>query len=301
MPITYAVIEKTQFHIDVNRGIEQVIEDIEDVVEDEEYIKFYTMDHSDDFLKCIQKHIDPQDTIISGAKTYIGNKLFQTIFVGLSNATQHSDSILNKLGMQFADGVKTATSVMLIKNIIKSDTHVELDSITKSETRQVLESKFISKGIVYSPSGHIEEYNYSQNHLDNLMYKYGQQFVLDNFHYDEMELYDMVFIIASNKNDTVDNKVMSDIVKKKVCGDVFCSLYYKADHVRDSTYISMTRDMFRKIIFLLEHKNFDPTDGGNYVNLTKENAEKVMDEYNPQIIIPPETIISRLYNRYSTQ
>jgi hypothetical protein len=299
MPITYAVIDKTQFHIDVNRGIDQVIEDIEDVVEDEEYIKFYTMDNQDDFLACIQKHIDPKGKIISGAKTYIGHKLFQTIFVGLSNAKTHSDSVLNKLGSQFADGIKTAKAVMLIKNSIKSDTHVELDSLSKSETRQVLESKFISKGIVYSPSGEIEEYNYSQNHLDNLMYKYGQQFVFDNFHYDEMELCDMVFIIASNKNDTVENKTMSNIVKKKVCGDVFCSLYYKADHIRDSTYISITKDMFRKIIFLLEHENFDPTDSGNYVNLTKENAEQVMNEHNPQIIIPPETIITRLYNRYT--
>jgi len=300
MPITYAIIEKTQFYIDVNRGIEQVKEDIENTIEDEEYVQLYTMDHPDDFLKSIEKHIDPQDDIISGAKTYIGNNLFQTIFVGLSNAIKHQDTELNKLGMQFADGIKTGKTVMLIKNIIKSDTHVELGSISKSEVRQVLEDKFISKGIIYSPSGHIEEYSYSQNHLDNLMYKYGQQFVLDNFHYDEMELCDMVFVIACNKNNTDDNKVMSDIVGKTVRGDAFCSLYYKADHIRDSTYISLTKDMFRKIVYLLANKTFDPTDNGSYINLTKENAEKVMNDHNPQIIIPPETVISRLYDRYSS-
>lgn len=299
MPITYAVIEKTQFYIDVNRGIEQVIEDIENAVEDEEYIKLHTMDHPDEFLKCIEKHIDPKNDIISGVKTYVGNKLFQTIFIGTSNTITTQDSMLNKLGTQFADGIKTERTVMLIKNIIKSDTHVELDSISRSDIRQVLENKFISRGIVYSPSGNIEEYTYSQNHLDNIMYKYGQQFVLDNFHYDELEIGDMVFIIACNKNDTNDNKTMSNIVGKKVCGDAFCSLYYKSDHTRDSTYISLTKEMFKKILFLMANKNFDPTDSGSYVNLTTENAENVMNDHNPQIIIPPETVISRMYSRYS--
>jgi hypothetical protein len=284
----------------VNNGRERVKESIEDIVDDDEYVEFHTMKDESELITCIKEHVNPEH-VVNGVKTYIGKNLFQTIFEALPNTVDHSDTSINKLGSQFADGLLTAKPVILIKNVINSDTDATLSSLSQTEVQMVLEEKFLKKGVVYSPQMEKSQYVYCQNHLDNMMEKFGQDYVLQNFQYDEMEICDMVFIIASNKNETEDNKIMTEIVGKPVKGNAFCSLYYKADHKRDSTYISMDIDMFDHITYLLMRSDFDNTDDGSFVNLTKENAEELMNDHDPQIVIPPRTIIERLYHRYKNK
>lgn len=299
MPITFAVVKKTSAFIDVNRSQDQIKEDIEDMIDDEDYVEFYTMNNHTDLLQCISDHVTPSSNLVTGTKTYISGKLYQSIFDALPNTVDQSNAKINKLGSQFTDGILTENPVMIIKNNIISDTEVELISISKHEVITLLKDKFIKNGIVYKPNGECDVYSYTQNHLDNLMYKFGQDYVLNNFQYDEMEIGDMVFIIASNKTETTENSVMSKIVGKPVKGDVFCSLYTKSDHIKDSTYISLDKNTFNKIIYLLQEKDFDPTDDNQFENMTKDNAERIADSHNSQLVISPFTIIDRMYKKYN--
>jgi len=298
MTITFAVVKITSMYIDVNRGQDKIKDDIEEIVDDDEYVEFHTMENQDQLLECIAKHINPPGNTVTGTKTYLNGKLFQSVFDALSNTIDQSNTKLNKLGTQFADGIPTEREVILIKNNIISDTVVELTSINKLEVRNLLEDKFIKQGIVYKADTSHEIYTYSQNHLDNLMHKFGQDYVLNNFHYDEMEIGDMIFTISSNKNDTDENTLMSKIVGKNVTGNTFCSLYMKGDHTREAVYISLNKDIFDKIVYLLQCSDFDPTDDNEFENLTNENAERVMDNHNSQIVISPFTVIDRMYNKY---
>lgn len=298
MTITFAVVKITSMYVDVNRGQEKIKDDIEEIIDDEDYIEFHTMENQDKFLECITKHINPPGNTVTGTKTYLDGKLFQSVFDALSNTIDQSNTKLNKLGTQFADGIPTEREVILIKNNIISDTEVELTSISKLEVQRLLEDKFIKNGIVYKANKSCESYTYSQNHLDNLMHKYGQDYVLNNFQYDEMEIGDMIFTISSNKNETEENLLMSKIVGKNVAGDTFCSLYMKGDHTKEAVYISLNKDIFDKIIYLLQCSDFDPTDDNTFENLNNENAERVMDSHNSQIVISPFTVINRMYNKY---
>ena len=298
MTITFAVVKVTSMYIDVNRGQEKIKDDIEEIIDDEDYIEFHTMENQSQFLECIAKHINPPGNTVTGTKTYLNGKLYQSVFDALSNTIDQSDTKLNKLGTQFADGIPTEREVILIKNNIISDTEVELTSISKLEVKNLLEDKFIKSGIVYKANQSSEMYTYSQNHLDNLMHKYGQDYVLNNFQYDEMEIGDMIFTISSNKNETNENSLMSKIVGKNVSGDTFCSLYMKGDHTKEAVYISLTKDIFDKIVYLLQCSDFDPTDDNTFENLNNENAERIMDSHNSQIVISPFTVINRMYNKY---
>jgi hypothetical protein len=288
MTLDIAVIKKTPTFIDVNRGIEQIKGDIDEIVDDVDCVKIETINDQNELINFLVTNIEPSGNMISGSKNYINDTLYQCMFEGLSNVEDHSSKSLNMLGSQFSDGVPTERPVVITKNKIISDSNIELTSISRYDLKALLEDKFIKQGVIYKQNGTKETYNYSQNHLDNLMYKLGKDYVLNNYQYDEMELGNMVFIIASDKTETDKNELMSSIVKKPVCGDVFCSLYMKQDHLQEAMYISIDLKQFDKITFLLSNPNFDPTDE-NYGKLDSS-------QHHDQLNISPHTTIDRMYN-----
>ena len=288
MTLDIAIIKKTPTFIDVNRGIDRIRDDIDEIINDTDCVKIESINNQNELINFIVMHIKPSSNMISGTKSYINDTLYQCMFEGLSNVEDHSNKSLNMLGSQFSDGVPTEKPIIITRNKILSDSNIELTSISRYDLKTLLTDKFIKQGIIYRQNGTKETYNYSQNHLDNLMYKLGKEYVLNNFQYDEMELGNMVFIIASDKTATDKNELMSDIVKKTVNGDVFCSLYMKQDHMQEALYVSIDLKQFDKIICLLTSSKFDPTDD-NYSKLD-DNAHK------DQLVLSPQTMIDRMYN-----
>lgn len=295
MSIKFAVIHITQAYIDVNRGQKQIKEDIEELLEDEDNMTFHTMESDKEFIEKINEHIKPSGGVVSGSQIFIGDKFYQAVFESVSNVTKISSSKLNKLGTQFTDGVETDKAVIVFKNRILADDHVEFESINMTDLMEILEDKFIKRGVFLKRDGTRSTYTYSQNHLDNLMYKYGEQYVLDNFQYDELELGDMVFVVSSNKNATEKNTVMTKIVGKDVNGDVYCSLYRKNDHTGAGSYISFNNEILDKIMFILQCKNFKSED--HHENITPENIEKKSTEQTGQKIVSPYATINRIYEK----
>lgn len=297
MTIRYAVVQKTPCHIDFNKPEEAIKEDIEELLDDEDIVTFHTLESEEEFLLAIKKHINPDSGMVTGTKTFIGDVLYQTIFEELSNVVEHSVESLNKLGCQFSDGRKTSKPIIVIKNKILEDDKVSFDNITMTDLDSILRSKFFKKGVIYKENGAQEPYTYSQNHLDNIMLRYGEDFVNKNFQYDELEFGDMIFIVAFNKNAGYINKRMTKIVGQDVYGDAYCSLYYKTDHIKAASYISMSVEMFSKIAYLLENKNFCSQD--YHENVTKDNIEDIAKKDTSQKVVSPWSLVDRIYNKYN--
>ena len=295
-PIIFALVNNTQRYIDPNYGESKIIEDIEDIVEDDDYIKFLKMDSENDFFECIQKYIS---TSVSGSNLYLNGYLYQCIFESMAPDTVESNyDKVNKLGIQFTNNIYTSKPIIILKHKILSDSKTEFISISNTDVKSILKDKFIKTGCVYKLDKSIELYNYYQNHLDGVMKKLGQDYIMNNFQYDEIEICDMIFIISSDKSSKEKNDIMTKIVKKDVFGDVYCSLYNKPDHINESFYISIDKKMCSSIIELLILPNFDPTDDNTFQNFTPENIEKKAESVELKKHISPIELIDRLYNKY---
>lgn len=298
-PIVYAVVHHTRAMIDIHRGEGRIKEDIEELIEDEDNLTLHKLENPHNptsLISVIQKHINPTG-VISGSKIYVKDTFYQVFLDPLSNVEKHSDKKINKLGSQFADGILTDKPVMVIKYKTLSDTKIDFDNIRYPDLQSILEEKFIKSGMVYRCDGSSDKYTYIQNHLDNIMYKFGEQYVLDNFQYDEIELGpDMVFVVGFNKNEIEENKVMSKICKNPVKGDAYCSLYSKGDHLKEASYIPINKEMFEKIVWLLQFAKFDEVDTSK--EMTKDNAEEMTSVDVSQVIISPYSKIARMYKKY---
>jgi hypothetical protein len=292
MSVSFAVVSVTSSYISVDRGNEKIKEEIEEIVEDDEIIKFHKMNiANEEFIKVINDNIGSE---VDAIKIFVGNNFYQAIFVCLSNVQKHISPKINMLGSQITNGILTESPVMIFKYKVLSDTKIEFDNLTHTDVISILEDKFFHYGVVLRDNNAVETYMYQQNMLDNVMYKYGIQYVEDNYQTDDIELGDMVFKIGYNKNSLHINEKLSKIVGKNVNGDVFCSLCYKQDHMKESTFISINKEQCLKILEIISSSKFDSSN--YYTNMTPENSNEVSDKDTSQIVISPYTTIERMYN-----
>ena len=297
-PIKIAVIKKTQNYIDYHKSKNEILENIKEIAEDSEFIKYDNIENEESFLPKIINYINPNIKIISGTKTYIDNYLYQTMAQSLSNIENINYSNLNKLGTQFCNGIETYDPVILMKSKIISDTESQFESLNKIDVIKFMENIIFKKGVYHKLDNTIETYTYSQNHFDSLIEKYGNDYVVNNYQYDEIEFLDMILIIINKKNtEESKNDLMSNIVKKDVYGDVICCLYSKPIPGVDSNYISIDKDIYLKIIKLLSDKNFK-NDDNSFLNKfqLKDIKNEKLDEKD--LLISPSTKITRIYNKY---
>jgi hypothetical protein len=299
--VKFAVIAKSDEIVDANKGIAGVKEMIEDIIDDDDNVSFDKLTSEFDLGDAIKKYIDPVGDSVSGTRNYINGKLYQCIFEDLGHGVEIADSHMNRLGTQFSNGIKTKKPVIILKSKIMSDYDSLYESLNRIELVTLLEDKFIKDGIVLHPDGSHENYQYCQHHLDTVMEKYGQEYVMKNYHYDEKEVGDLILIVASDKTKTEENKRLSDVVGKPVYGDGYCSVYVKPTHTTESIFLTMNYDMLDKLLFLACCKEFDHTDGDEFVKTTEENIKQKADNYNSQQVVSPYTIIDRMYNRYKNQ
>jgi hypothetical protein len=294
MIISYAIISLTQSHVCVDKGDEQIKHDIEEFLEDDDIIKFHKLNTSnDDFVQIIANNIGKS---IEAVKIFVGNNFYQAIFVGMPNVNVKNIEMksINMLGTQITGGIYCISPVAIFKYKIKLDTEIEFDNLTHSDVVSILNDRFFHNGVLIKSDNTIESYIYQQHMLDNVMYKYGIEFVQNNFQTDEIELGDMIFKIAYNKNDKIINKELTKIIGQNVYGDVFCNLYYKEDHNKEPNFISINKEQCLKIIKILSNPKFDSSD--YYTNITPENSSEVSNKDVSQIVVSPYTTIDRMYN-----
>jgi hypothetical protein len=300
MAVNYAVVSVTSSHINYQLSNAKIREDIEELVEDDEIVTFHKLEDFDNstFLEAIVKHTGCD--VVDGVKIFIGEKFYQAMFVPQSNVEIFDSSKVNMLGTQITNGIPTLNPVVIFKYKVKSDTEIEFDNLTYIDLVSILEDKFFHTGVFIKlnpdESYNMEQYTYQQHILDATMDKYSVEYINENFLTDEIELGDMIFKIAHNKNAPTVNKKLSKIVGHTVNGDVWCGLYYKPDHTRESTFISINKDHVLKILEILHNAQFNSCD--HYKNITTETAENITDKDVSQLVISPYTNIDRLYRKY---
>ena len=300
--ISIAIIKYSDNFIDLNKSIDQKIHDINEIIEDPDIIQLIKIKKKD-LIKTVMEYVKPEGNLLTGSKTYIGDYLYQTMFEAVSNVVNIDYDKINKIGTQFTGGIETYKPIILAKFRIVADYEVDTVSLSKNNLCEFLEDRFIKTGIVLHNDNKMDIYKYSQNHLDNFMEKFGLETVKQNFKYYEKQIFDMIFIIAEdtrhNDSDSI-NEIASKIAGKSLYGDVYCSLYYKPDDINNTFYISIDNELCKKILFLIQKDDFDPTNDGEYINYTKENLNNELLKDKSQCVISSKSIIERVYNKYST-
>ena len=299
-PFKFAVVKKTLNYIDYNKSKNEIIEKITDLSDDNEFIKYVDIKNEESLLPEIINSINPNIEIIYGTKSYIDNYLYQTMSHSLSNIQQVDDSKLNKLGCQFCKGIETYYPVVLTKSKILSDNESEFVSLNKIDVIKYMENIFFKNGVYHKIDNTTEDYTYSQHHFDSLIEKYGNEYVIKNYQYDEIEILDMVLIIISKKEQNenkIKNDLMSRIVNKDIFGEVICCLYIKPQPGIEFEYISLNCDTYFKIIKLLDNEKIN-TKEESYLNKFQIKNIKNEKYDEKDLLISPDTKINRIFNKY---
>jgi len=263
--------------VDIVKSTDDIRDEIENIICNDEIVTY----HEENFLvnfeeydRIIKKYISNPKLLIGTYYYTIDNKLFMLLYDNafkktelLENGESFKYDDLFTLGCQIISGNLTNNNIVIIKMGIDIS-KITYEPLQEYELKNLFLDIFIKKGICISENGDVQEYEYTQNYLDNATESYGSEYIHQNYKTDEFSLCDYVLVIATNTDNKLPlNKKATNIIKKfanvveNAYGNAFIAIYKKSNHqISISPFISLDTKTFKITYDLITNTKFYPID-----------------------------------------
>ncbi len=270
---------------------------VEDYVED--YISIHNPGSESDFINLLMKEINPtKETTIHSTIIYDdNNNVYQMSHLALFD--EHFQEVNKEIIKRKRNGIANILcdnnysvygSVLITKSKISIDNSLEEDTLRESDIIDLFRNKKIQKGVLLDSNGSITEVEFVGHPLSWVDPNKG-----DNYRFYEVEFLGKVFMFFIEKNPT--NNILNKNAnllyggQNPIFGNVFISIRNKIDDIRmtENSYINLTIDSIKKILFLFKFSDFSKEQEPFYYN---HKEKKYQNFYN---------LIDKEYTKYENK